>query len=140
MISVRRLAGTSSSFASARADRPSGIRYSSRRISPGWVRRRGISDSSVIIHDLDCFGAIWRPYKTDTPLLVDANGVLAPPIALQGFQPVAWRGAQVVQPRRGVHHIQFAQRYGFKTPPACRTIAHAKELFGGLVGKATDHD
>ena len=37
MISVIRFGGTPRSFAIARAERPSGVRYSSRSTSPGWV-------------------------------------------------------------------------------------------------------
>src|ERR1700686_3534282 len=120
MISVRRLAGTSSSFASARADRPSGTRYSSRSTSPGCVRTRAIVASSMIVRDLHGLRAVRRPAEADAPLPVDTNGILSAAIASQCFQPIARRGAQIIKPGCCVHHVQLAQGHVLDAPPARR--------------------
>src|SRR6516225_8531105 len=39
--------------------------------------------------NIDRAGRAAGPLKTDPPLIVDADAVLALPIALEGFQPVA---------------------------------------------------
>jgi hypothetical protein len=54
---------------------PSGARYSSAMISPGWI---GAIDAavlisflpSVVVGDLDVFGSCGTPAKADAPLLV----------------------------------------------------------------------
>ena len=69
-ISPIRVAGTRSANGNALAERPSDFINSSRRTSPGWVRMRAIACPSVIIDDLDPFGAL-APHKADAPLLID---------------------------------------------------------------------
>ena len=53
----------------------------------------------MVIDDLNVFGAVssLRPLEADAPLLIDANAVLASPVAGQGFQPVAGQPGQVPQ-------------------------------------------
>src|SRR3954467_14022203 len=50
----------------------------------------------MIIDDLDVFRAIIDPIKANAPLPVDADAVLTRAIALQQFQSVAWRLAQIL--------------------------------------------
>jgi hypothetical protein len=45
----------------------------------------------VIIDDLDIIGIIVLPDKTDTPLIIDPNTVLALPISVEHFQAIGWR-------------------------------------------------
>lgn len=44
-----------------------------------------------VIHDFDIEGAAMLKTKTEAPLSVDPNAVLALSIALQGFQSIARR-------------------------------------------------
>jgi hypothetical protein len=46
---------------------------------------------SVIVYDFDRERRAVSPAKTDAPLLVDADAVLARPIATQLLQPIPWR-------------------------------------------------
>ena len=66
----------------------------------------------MVIHDLDILGAGGRPAKAQAKLVVDADAVLAGTAALQGFQAVARRYAQVVQPFRDLQLPQLAPRHG----------------------------
>lgn len=50
----------------------------------------------VIVGDFDVTGVRRLPHKADAPLIVDTDAVLAGPVALESFQPVAWRGEQVL--------------------------------------------
>jgi hypothetical protein len=43
----------------------------------------------MIIHNLHVVRASIYPAKADSPLTIDANTMLAGPIALQGFQPIS---------------------------------------------------
>ena len=49
--------------------------------------------------------------KHPQSLVNDADTVLSGPVALQGFQAVAWRGAKVVDRSRSVDHIELPQRH-----------------------------
>src|SRR3546814_14508882 len=74
---------------------PRGARYSSRRISPGWIGRMPFLDIrnsiSVVIDDLDVPRPIFIPDKADAPLIINADAVLPGSISLECFQSVAWR-------------------------------------------------
>ena len=62
----------------------------------------------VIVDDLDIERVTIAPDKTDPPLVIDANTVLARTIARQTFQAIARRNAQIVQSGRAVKHSQLA--------------------------------
>jgi len=51
----------------------------------------------VVINDLNIFGALCRPDKTHTPLLIDANTVLPAAVARQLFKMVAGRRLKELQ-------------------------------------------
>jgi hypothetical protein len=44
----------------------------------------------VVIGDFDVVGIAIFPVKTDSPLIVNSDAVLAFPIAMQPFQAIAW--------------------------------------------------
>jgi hypothetical protein len=49
----------------------------------------------VVINDFNIVGTVVSPHKTDPPLVVDANAVLARSVTSQSLQAVARRNAQV---------------------------------------------
>ena len=49
----------------------------------------------MMIDDFDVPGFAVPPYKTDPPLIVDANAALGLTVAVQRFEPVAGRSAQI---------------------------------------------
>jgi len=51
----------------------------------------------VVVHYLNIKNITVLPAKTDSPLIVNADTVLAFAIALQGFEPIAGRGSWVRQ-------------------------------------------
>jgi hypothetical protein len=55
--------------------------------------------------DIDRAGRAARPFKTDPPLVVDADAVLTLPIALECFQPVAGQSDEILQARRRLQSI-----------------------------------
>ena len=67
-----------------------------------------------------------RPFKTDAPLLIDANGILPCPVAFEPFQPVAGQGTQGVQGWRGVQNGKPPFCLSFKTGEGLDEIAVCK--------------
>jgi hypothetical protein len=113
-----------------------GFMKSSIRTSPGWIS----SSSSVItgflaeVDDLDIMGTIL-PHKTNPPLVVDADAVLADAIPRQGFQPIAGRNTQAVQVRRGMQLQQRAASHPLDAPKprhwsAAATMAQGQTASG----------
>jgi hypothetical protein len=49
----------------------------------------------VVIHDFNIPSVAVMPLKAYPPLVVDTDAVLPGPVAMQLFQPVGWRTAQV---------------------------------------------
>jgi hypothetical protein len=56
----------------------------------------------VIIHNRYVFRSRRSPTKTDSPLLVDPNTVLARTVTSQLLEPITWRDSQVIQLIGGV--------------------------------------
>jgi hypothetical protein len=51
----------------------------------------------VVVNNLNAVGvSAFQPHKAHTPLAIDAYAVLAPAVALQSFQHIAWRHAQEI--------------------------------------------
>ena len=57
-----------------------------------------LAPSSVVIHDLDISGAAFGPAKADAVLLVDSNTEGTPAVALQGFESIAGRNPEILEP------------------------------------------
>lgn len=64
---------------------------------------------SVVIDDFDIVRAVRFPNKTETPLVIDTDGVLALPVALEGFQPDTGRDGEVIEFGDGVKLGEFPQ-------------------------------
>jgi hypothetical protein len=62
----------------------------------------------MIVHDLDQIRTVVAPLKTNPPLIVDADRMLATAIAFQGFEPVAGRLPEIVELSRAIQQEQFA--------------------------------
>jgi hypothetical protein len=67
--------------------------------------------ASMVVNDFDGFRTAVGPDKADSPLVIDADAVLASPATFQRFQPICRRRKQVPQFRRIVQHLQFACRH-----------------------------
>ena len=50
---------------------------------------------SVVVGDFDFAGIAARPAETETPLIIDADAVLAGTLAFERFKPVAGRDPEV---------------------------------------------
>jgi hypothetical protein len=78
------------------------------------------------------------PNKTDSPLIVNANRVLAFPIASQRFQLISRRRGQDAKFCGCVHLQQLAQRDPLECTEAFGMLI-MKECFGFLAAEALNH-
>jgi len=60
--------------------------------------------------DVDRAGCAVGPLKANPPLVIDTDAILALPIALQCFQPVAGQGGEIFQTGRRLCTIYAARR------------------------------
>jgi hypothetical protein len=64
---------------------------------------------SVVINDFDFMGSVRFPAEADAPLVIDADGVLAFPVARERFEAIAGRDGEVVEFGDGVNLGEFPQ-------------------------------
>jgi hypothetical protein len=76
--------------------------------------------------------------KTDPPLVIDANAVLAVAITVEGFQPVAAKCSEVSQAACGFKAIKSYLCLSCKTRELSDVIA-SREAFRLLVSEADNH-
>ncbi len=93
----------------------------------------------MVIDDLDLPGIAVAPYQADTPLLVDANTVPSPSISPQGFQPVAGRRPQIVEPPSRVDRQELGPRPPLDLHRQASDGMAREDGRGALVGEALDH-
>src|SRR5258708_40301761 len=96
-ISFNRLSEMSRRFAASSCPTPSGLRYSSSRISPGGIAGPSQFGSLVIVFDADFVGMAALPSECNAILLVDADTVAADLIALQPLQAIPGRNHEILE-------------------------------------------
>jgi hypothetical protein len=92
----------------------------------------------VIIHNLYPIRVAVLPYKTQPPLIVDANAVLVLPIAFQSLQSVSRQSAQSVKSLGGIQHVEFSERRSLNGSKTLHRFALKKAL-GVRVPEGLDH-
>lgn len=78
---------------------------------------------SVIVHYLDVYRSDFSPLEADSPLVVDADTVLALAITFQGLQVVAEWGLQKVQRLSSIELSKLALGNTQKRPESTRVLA-----------------
>jgi hypothetical protein len=84
--------------------------------------------ASMVVNNLNIFGAVLAPTKTNSPLIVNANAMLAFAIAFKRFKPVRRRCQQVPSLCCIVQHLQFAFRDDTEISESPDTFAVLKRL------------
>ena len=64
---------------------------------------------SVVVDEFDIFRTSISPDKTDTPLCVHADAVLASAVSRQPLQPIAWRNSEILYDVGGVNELELPQ-------------------------------
>jgi len=98
-----------------------------------------MKDSSVVMDDLDLEGMAILESEAQPPLIVYANAPLPDTITGQGFEPVRWRLAQLVDRRCCFQLIQPHHRATLDSGRQSPRGTGREQPFGILVGKAPDH-
>ena len=62
-----------------------------------WLSAIFVFTSLMIVDDLDAFRRAFAPDKAQPPLVVDPDGVLAPPVTVQCLEAVSWDCRHVFQ-------------------------------------------
>ena len=58
----------------------------------------------MVVYNFHVFGTVRinRPFKTNAPLIIDPNAVLALSVAFEGFEPIPRQLAEITQGLRGI--------------------------------------
>jgi hypothetical protein len=83
----------------------------------------------MIVDALDLVSVAGTPSKTDPPLVVNSNAVLALPIAGEFLESVSWRNAKISQRLRVVQHRELPTRDVLDAPKPRAALA-VKERLG----------
>ena len=93
---------------------------------------------SVVIDDFGFERVTVAPDKTNPELIVDADAVLASPVAAQRFEPISRWNSQIVQSGGAVQDGEFAHGHAFDCDPMA--YASTFEQCAGLgIAKRADH-
>jgi hypothetical protein len=92
----------------------------------------------VVIHDLNVCWSSLGPSKANTPLIIDANTVLAGAVAFQFFQTIAGRGPQEFESFRCIElgHLSSGD---FRDRAESLRASSFKEFLSLLANEALDH-
>jgi hypothetical protein len=66
-----------------------------------------------MVHNLDIVSIAIAPDKADSPMVIDADAVLALAITRELFKAIARRNAQILQPLRVVQHRELARLFRY---------------------------
>jgi hypothetical protein len=84
----------------------------------------------VIIHDFDFVRIAAAPYEAESPLIVDADAVLAGAVALEPLQSISGRNAKVLQPLCCMKVEQLAPGHALDCPESKHCPVLEKRLSG----------
>jgi hypothetical protein len=70
----------------------------------------------VIVQNLDIARSpgIGRPFKTDAPLLIDSDAILAGALSFQRFATIAWKRPEIGEAPSGIQDFETLPRLSFK--------------------------
>ena len=92
----------------------------------------------MVVHNFQVLRATDSPSKTQAPLIIDPDAVLAFAVSLQGLQLVLRRYLQICQQCRPIEHRQLAHGHRFDVDPSLDTPAF-KKAFAVFAFEAQNH-
>jgi hypothetical protein len=101
---------------------------------------RGIAASLMVVAQFNVMAAAVPPDETDAPLVVDPDGMLPPPVSLEGFEVIARWHPEILQASHRVDQKQLPNRtlQDISTDPARRFSC--MEPRRPPIREALDHD
>lgn len=92
----------------------------------------------MIVHDFNIKNISILPAKTNPPLVIDADAVLSFTVTFQGFQPVAGRDLEVLQPLCLMQEQELASGDTLNGPEPWHVLVVEQGLGPG-VAEGADH-
>lgn len=93
----------------------------------------------MVVHDFDLVRPVRLPAEANAPLVVDADGVSAFAVALEGFQTVSRRHSELQQIRDGVELGKLPQGGTLDVRRKSTDFLPPEQPGGVVAGKGTDH-
>jgi hypothetical protein len=92
----------------------------------------------VVVDDFDVGRIAVLPAETDSPLIIDSNSILTPPISGESFQSISRWDPQISNGIRCIQDQKLSQSY---TPNSAETlgVSALKDLFSLPTAKPSDH-
>jgi hypothetical protein len=103
------------------------------------LTRAGVVALLMIVDDFDIFGSLIGPNEADTPLIIDADGMLPAPVTGKRLQSICRWDPQVAEVLGMVKHVELAHGLFFKGLETPDELPKP-ELFGGAIPKWPNHD
>src|SRR5205085_8638615 len=94
----------------------------------------------MVINDLRVIDVALAPFKTNAPLVVNANTVLTFTVTEQFLEVIGWWYAQVLQRLCAIQDLQLSPRYTLNVLRQLARELALKQLCGFFVLKALDHE
>jgi hypothetical protein len=94
----------------------------------------------MVVHDGDVVRMTILPTKANSPLLIDANTVLASPVTLESLQSIGRGHPQVFEALRIVQHSELSSGDLLDRTGELRGNLAPPDPLGFLVSEALDHD
>ena len=92
----------------------------------------------MVVTDFNVVGIAVGEAKTDPPLVIDGNGVLPLPIALEGMEAVAGRHLEILKARRQIYVLQLPASASGDLGRKTLGRAREKEVAGAAIGERLD--
>lgn len=93
----------------------------------------------MIVNNLDLEGIAVPPSKTDSPLVIDANTVLAGAIAFELLQAVAGRYAEIFELLGRVHYAELPEHESMELGGEAPDALAPEQPLRVAIGEARDH-
>jgi hypothetical protein len=94
----------------------------------------------VVIDNFYVVGISVTPVETDTPLVIDANAVLALPIPVKRFETVCRRNTQVLERNRPIQHAKSSKSRPLDILRELFRKSAVEDSLGFLAAKRAYHD
>lgn len=99
-----------------------------------------IQSLSVVVDKLDILRTSISPYKTDSPLRVDSNAVLAATVTGDHVETVSRRDSQVFYIPGSMYQLKLSQCCALHVPINALDKLFAPDSFGISISERSDHE
>ena len=92
-----------------------------------------------MVDDLDLVGIASDPAEADAPLVVDANAVLAVPIAFELLEAISGWGPEILEPHRRVDVAELSEHDAAEVGRKATHVLALPQALSVAVGEMLDH-